>query len=400
MNILLVHNYYRAATPSGENIVFEAEAALLESAGHRVERFTRSNDEIADAPLSTVLTATLRMASNPRATAQLRRTLQRFQPDVVHFHNTFPLLSPALLAAAREYGAAVVATLHNYRTVCAQGGLLREGRICTECLDRRDVWPGLRHGCYQGRFKSLFATHSIAHHRRAGTWREVPHALIVLTEFQQGLMERSGIPAQGLRVKPNFTAATQPIPWSSRDDHVIFVGRLFKEKGVWTLLEAWRALGTRAPRLKIVGSGVASAAMQRRVVEWGLSQKVEFLGVVPHAQAMDELARARLLIFPSLWYEPFGMALIEAYARAVPVLASRLGSLPAIVHENQTGALFPPGDASALAQAVSKLLADPAELERLGANALVEWERNYCPERNLAQLEAIYRDALVARNTA
>lgn len=400
MKILLVHNYYRANTPSGENTVFAAEAQLLEQAGHEIERYTRSNDEYTDAPLKTALTASLLLSHNPWAQAALRRRIAAFAPEVVHFHNTFPLLSPALLTVARAQGAAVVTTLHNYRTVCAQGGLLRDQKICTVCLDRGTPWAGVRHGCYRGHVASVPVAAMIASHQHSATWSRAPHALIVLTEFQKALMLRAGLRSAQLHVKANFTAAATPLPWSQREDYAAYLGRLSDEKGIWPLLEAWRLLGARAPRLRVIGAGEGASAVQARIAEAGLSERVELRGTLPHARAMDELARARLLIFPSIWYEPFGLSIIEAYARAVPVLASRIGSLPELVRDTHTGALFAPGDASALAQRVTELWANQGQLEAMGAAAHREWQAHYSPDANRVRLEQIYQAALVARAEA
>lgn len=393
MKILQVHNLYRAATPSGENAVFDSERALLEAAGHQVEQYTRSNDEVHDAPVATLLSASLFASHNPWSVAAFRRHATAFRPDVVHVHNTFPLLSPAILSAARDGGAAVVATLHNYRMICAQGGFLRSHRICTECLTRRSSWPCVVHGCYRGRVGSVPVAAAIGWHRRAQTWQQEPHALIVLTEFQKAKMMQAGFPEGRLHVKGNFTPAAEPVPWKDRDPTVVFLGRVSEEKGIRTLLDAWELLGSRAPKLSIIGAGEDLAGVQARVRSSSVSSKIELMGSLPHSEAMQVLARSCLLVFPSIWYEPFGLSVIEAYARAVPVLASRIGSLPDLVHEKRTGALFAPGDAGMLAERILGLWNEPGELERLALEAHHEWAIRHAPQANLARLEEIYRAA-------
>ncbi|HSW13470.1 MAG TPA: glycosyltransferase [Solimonas sp.] len=395
MRVLLVHNYYRASIPSGENTVFEAEGRLLEQAGHPVARLLRSNDEIADAPLRTALTASLLTTSNPFAAASLRREIARFRPEVVHFHNTFPLLSPALLRVAHDSGVAVVATLHNYRVICADGGLFREQRICTECLDQRSPAPGLRHGCYRhSRIATWPVARMIGQHLQQQTWDRHAHALLALTEFQRGLMLRAGLSPQVLQVKPNATAAATALPWAERDDVAVFVGRLCDEKGIWTLFEAWQRLGEAAPRLRIIGAGPALPALQQRLAGTALAARIELLGALPHAEAMAQLARARLLVYPSQWYEPFGMSVIEAYARGVPVLASRLGGLAELVRDGDSGALFEAGDPASLAQQVTELWQHPIRLQALAQRGLELWGQHYSPASNLARLETIYRNAI------
>lgn len=396
MRVLLVHNRYRSSTPSGENRVFEAERDLLAAAGHVVETWTRDNDEIATSPLRTVLSATLLAAHNPASAAAFRRHARAFRPDVVHVHNTFPLISPAILPVAGETGAAVVATLHNYRLVCAQGGYLRGQRLCTECLDRSSSLPAIAHGCYRGHLASVPVAAGIAWHRRAKTWSRYPHALIALTEFQKSMVVRAGIPASRLHVKSNFSGDGESTPWADRQDSVVFVGRVSPEKGVDTLIEAWNLLGKDAPPLRVVGAGESLATLRARVAELGLSGRIRFDGQLAHADAMRVLADARLLVFPSRWYEPFGMALVEAYARGVPVLASRLGSLPDLVPEGVCGALFEPGRAESLAQTLRALWASPARLESMSATARRIWAERYTPAANLARLESIYVQAAEA----
>lgn len=399
MKVLRVHNAYRRATPSGENTVFDAEGELLASAGHTVERFTRSNDEISQAPLRIAFESALLGTHNPVSTRALAQRLHAFSPDVVHVHNTFPLLSPAVLEVARRAGAAVVATLHNYRLVCMQGGYLREQHICTECLDQHSALPGVRHGCYRGRVGSLPVAATLAWHRRAGTWSREPHALIALTEFQKSMMQRAGLPAERLHVKGNFAAAATPMPFEHRDPVAVFVGRLSAEKGLHTLVDAWQLLGAEAPRLRIVGGGEGLKALRARIAAAGLESRIDLLGAQSHAQAMAEVSRARLLVFPSIWYEPFGMALVEAYARGVPVLASRLGSLPDLVPDT-AGVLFEPGDARALSQSVAALWRDPVRLQRLSEGAHRLWSERHAPAQHLDQLEHIYAAALARRDAA
>lgn len=398
MKILQVHNYYRSHIPSGENVVVDAEARLLREAGHAVETYRRSNDEVKTAPIGTALTAGLLLAHNPFAVANFRRALRLLQPDVVHVHNTFPLLSPALLVAAREHGAAVVMTVHNYRIFCAHGGLLRERRICTECLDRPTIFPAIRHGCYRNStLATLPVAGMIALHRHRKTWENGPHVLIALTDFQRGVLQRGGIDAGHVMVKPHSADAVTPVAWDARDDYLVYVARLSEEKGIGTVIDAWHRLGASAPRLRIVGGGDLLEPIRTQVTEAGLQSRIELLGSLPHAQAMEELSRARALLCPSIWLEAFGMSVIEAYARGVPVIASRLGSLSDLVRDGVTGALVTPGDADSLATCVMNLWNDHGTLKRLANGAHAAWQEHYQHSSNLARLEAIYARALSLR---
>lgn len=395
MNILLVHNFYRSSSPSGENAVFEAERELLRARGHEVLEFTRHSDELARAGALGTLKGAVATPWNPASVGTVRRILLRERPEILHAHNTFPLISPAVFRAARGLPTATVLTLHNYRTVCAAAIPMREGRPCTECLDRRSVLPALRYGCYRG---SHLATAplaaSIALHRAMGTWRRDVDAFIALTQFQRGELARAGLPEERIRVKPHFYAdPPAPTPWREREARAVFLGRLGEEKGVRFLLEAWRSWGEGAPRLELIGDGPKRAALEARVREAGLEGRVVLRGQLPFAQAQQIVAHSRLLILPSIWFEGFPMVIREAYALGVPVAASRLGSMAELVEEGRTGVLFEPGDAPSLLRAVRGAWEAQEKLEAMGAGARQAFEAQYTAEANYDRLMAIYEEA-------
>lgn len=252
MRILLVHNYYGSTAPSGENKVFEAERAMLERHGETVEVFTRHSDEIRGKGLWGLLKGALCTIGNPFAARELSWKIREFKPDVVHFHNTFPLISPLAIRAASKF-APVVLTLHNYRTVCASGIPMRDGKVCTLCLDKRCAWDGIKYRCYRG---SLLATLPLAinitiYRKLLSKWVT---KFIALTEFQKQRMEASGFPKEKIVVKPNFVEMSNKgvLLKKDRKDQVLFVGRLSPEKGVHTLIKAWKIVENE---LNIDGGG-------------------------------------------------------------------------------------------------------------------------------------------------
>ena len=249
MRILQIHNVYQQA--GGEDAVVDAEHAMLTQAGHRVERYSISNDAIVS--LRDKVRTALDAAWSAKQYARIHARLADDRPDVVHVHNTFPTITPAVFHACHDLAVPVVATLHNYRLVCAAATLLRDGRPCERCLTGTAYW-GAAHACYRGSWLGSLATaHMIQRHRRLGTWRDKVDRLIVLTEFQKGKLIAAGIPAERLVVKPNFLAnppsAAEP---PARRHGALFVGRLAPEKGVGLLLEAWQRI--EYP-LTIIGTG-------------------------------------------------------------------------------------------------------------------------------------------------
>ena len=397
MKILLAHNFYGSSAPSGENTVYSAEKSLLEAAGHEVVEYTRNSDEIRAQGAWGALKGALSTPWNPIAYASVRRTIERERPDVLHVHNTFPLLSPAIFHSANQSATATVLTLHNYRTVCAAAIPMREGRPCTECIDRRSVTPALRYGCYrQSRLATLPLATMIALHRKLGTWQKHVDAFIALTGFQRDRHVAAGLPPERMHVKPHFYPdPPSPLPWRERKAKVVFIGRLGEEKGVRFLIEAWRQWGEQAPQLELIGDGP-----QRRELEelaQGMDGKVRFLGQRPFSETRERLAGARLLVLPSVSFEGFPMVILEAFAMGVPVAASRLGSMPCLVQDDRNGVLFTPGNAEDLLRQVRGAWGDGDLLALMGAAAREEFEARYTAEPNYRMLMDIYQAAIEHR---
>ena len=391
MKILLVHEHYRR--PGGEDQVFADEGWLLESRGHGVVRHTRHNDALDG-------TDRLRAAAdtvwNRRACAELAAVIDRERPDVLHAHNTFPILSPAIHRTAAARGVATVQTLHNFRLICPQAQLLRDGRVCEDCVGKPFAWPGVLHACYRGSRAATAATAAMsATHRTLGTWGDSVDRFIALTEHGRGLFVRGGLPADRIAVKPNFVHPDPrdrpPVAGDAGGrPSVIFVGRLSPEKGLDVLLSAWPRV-TADARLTVVGDGPLAPAVEAAAAA---DPRVEQPGQIPFEAVLDRIAAADLLVMPSVWYETFGRTVVEAFAAGTPVVASRLGAMAELIEDGVTGTLFPPGDAAALASAVDALLADGARRRRLSAAARRTFEDRYTADRNYDLLTDIYDRAM------
>jgi glycosyltransferase involved in cell wall biosynthesis len=396
VKVLLAHNFYGSSAPSGENQVFELEKALLERNGHEVTSFTRTSDRIRASRMLGPIRGALATPWNPWTGREIAHVVSVQRPDVVHAHNTFPLISPSIFSAV-GHRAARVLTLHNYRLFCPSAIPLRDGRTCTECLDGRTVRPSLRHGCYRGsRLATLPLAAGVALHRALRLWDRHVDAFIALSEFQRDLMVRAGLPKSRVWVKPNFYPGTPAqVPWSERENSVVFVGRLSEEKGVGHLLDAWLAWGSDAPELRIVGDGPLRQALEVRA-KANAQGRITFLGQVPAAEAEAEIARARLLVLPSVWFEGFPMVLREAFAFGTPAAVSDIGPLPRIVQDGRTGVVFRPGDQASLL-AVVRTAWEQADLGRMSDLARREFEENYAEAANHLQLMAIYRQAIAVQ---
>jgi glycosyltransferase involved in cell wall biosynthesis len=383
MKALLVHNHYQQR--GGEDAVFAAEARLLEAHAECVIRYTAHNDEVAE--LSTIALATSTVW-NQRHYRALRKVLRRERPDVMHVHNTLPLISPAAYYAARAEGVPVVQTLHNYRLLCPSANFLRDGKVCEECLGKSIPYPALVHRCYRESWAASGAVvTALTVHRALRTWINQVDVFIALTEFAKRKHVEGGLPEERIVVKPQFVES-DPGPGDGGGDYALFVGRLSEEKGVEVLLAAWAGLADTMP-LRVVGEGPLSPAVALATRHPG----VQWLGGQPRAAVQALMQRARVLIVPSVCYEGFPLVIVEAFAAGLPVVVSDTGSLPSLVEDGTTGMHFRSGDAMSLAARVRWVLAHPGELEAMRGRARQQYETRYTAGGNYDLLIQAYQSA-------
>ena len=396
MKILLVHNRYRSTAPSGENRVVDQELAALAAAGQDVELFERRSDEIEDWPAWKKATLPARVVWNPAAKRDLGETLRRFRPDVVHVHNTFPVLSPSVLYACRDAGVPVVISLHNYKLLCASGDFFRDGAVCHDCAGGNPL-PGVRHRCYRG---SALATASTVlntrSHRRS--WRDLVSAFVFISESQRRLLAGLRFDPDRSFVRYNYVPYDGPVglPGDGRKQRqVAYVGRLDAAKGAPLLMKGWDAYraiaGDDALRLVIAGGG----PMLDEVTAWAAERpSVELRGLLSKPEVFELLGESRGVVLPSEWEETFGLVVVEAMAVGVPPLASAHGSFPELVTDGVDGALFDPGRPDDLGKLLLDVDTDPDRYDVLGRNARATYEAKHDPGHAIEQLLDIYRFAI------
>jgi len=381
MRVLVVHNAYQER--GGEDAAVEAEVALLRARGNLVELYLRHNDELKGMGDVAAAKETIWSA---RAVAEITGLVGDFRPDVVHAHNTFALISPAVYAAVARARVPVVQTLHNFRLLCLQAALLRDGRVCEDCLGRLP-WRGVLHRCYRGsaRQSAVLAT-MIGVHRAIGTYRRHVSRYIALTEFSRSKFIAGGIPEKRIVVKSNFADVSYIEDGRPRSGG-LFVGRLSPEKGTGVLARV--AARERSPRLDIIGAGPERSALEA-------APGLRLLGWQSRESVYARMREASYLVLPSICYENFPLTLVEAFANGLPVLASRLGAMAELVEPGSTGLLFEAGNPDDLAAKMAWADAHPEDMARMGRAGRRRYEQHYTPDRSYECLMSIYRNALTS----
>lgn len=383
MRIIVVHNFYQQ--PGGEDQVFNDEVRLLTRFGHEVQTFEVHNDLIKEQNAWTQLRATF---WNRRLANALGEKIASHQAEVVHFHNTFPLISPGAYYAARRAGAAVVQTLHNYRLICPGALLYRDQSPCERCVGSWLSLPGIVHGCYRNsRAVTAVTAGMLAFHRIIRTWKNRVDLYLALSEFGRQRFIQGGLPDDRIMVKPNFLN-DDPGAGHGEGNYALFVGRLTQDKGVETLLQAWPMV-KHALKLKIVGDGPLSEQVKASATQ---DTGIEWLGRQPASHVVELMKEATCLIVPSRWYEGHPRTIVESLACGTPVIASRIGAIPESLPDKHD-LFFEPGNPFQLAAVVNRYLSRN-ECSWYRATARQTFLERYTDQIGYQNLEKAYRQAL------
>ena len=398
MRVLLVGNHWTAG-PGGAETVLVLTADLLRAAGHEVVPFAVAEERTLPTPVRSALPAAAGVGArtrfgeawagvwSPSAYRALARVVDEVRPDVAHVHHVFERLTLAVLDALQRRGVPTVMTLHDYKPVCPNFRLFTEGAPCTRCLSG-GYWQVVRHRCLEGsRWRSVAAAVDAYAARARGVYDRVDR-FVAPSAFLRDRVAEGGLPADRVEVLPNPVVAGSPRPARAEPPAVLYASRLVAEKGVHTLLDAAARLPAGV-RVRLAGSGRLEPAVRARVATEGLP--VDVLGAVPPSRVAAELRAAAVAVLPALWWENCPMAVLEAAAGGVPMVASAVGGVPELVDDGRTGLLVPPGDAAALAGALTRLLSDPAEADRMGRAGWARVRARHDPAAHVAALVEVYR---------
>jgi glycosyltransferase involved in cell wall biosynthesis len=383
MKILFAHNFYQQA--GGEDEAVRSEITMMGKKGHQVKLFSVHNEQIHD--FFSKIQSAVNISYSLESKKKIKQTLGEFEPDIVHVHNFFPLITPSVYDACLESYIPCIQTLHNYRTICPGALLLRKGKICEKCI-RISPYCAVMHQCYKNSIiGSLAVAKMVSLYIK--TWPEKVNQLICLTDFSKKKFIQSGFPSKKMITKPNFVEdplKSEKYSHHNRNGKALFVGRLSPEKGVEILIKAW---GNIHHPLEIAGTGPLFSKLKESAPD-----NISFLGQLSKEEVIHKMMESSFLIMPSICYEGFPLVIVEAFACGLPVVASRLGSMEEIIQDGITGMHFKAGDADDLAEKVNAMFASPERLNQMDINARHEYEAKYTPEKNYELLMGIYNKVI------
>lgn len=392
MKVLMVHNFYQSSSPSGEDVVFRNEIELLKQHGINVITYTRYNDEIKDYGLRGKLVLPFKNIWSIETYKELKAILKKEKPDIAHFHNIWYLISPSAYYACKEVGIPTVQTIHNFRMFCSSGLLLRDGKICEDCIGKIP-WRAMVYGCYK---KSILYSTPIAlteiFHKFVGTFYNKVDAYISLTEFAKDKLIQAGLPKDKIYVKPNFLL-NPPKKSFSRGKYIAFVGRISEEKGIKTLIDALRNQKKDRVILKLIGDGPMKKDIEKEIKKDNI-QNIELLGKRSHLETLEIIRNAKFIVLPSICYEMFPMVLLEAFAYGKPAIGSKLGAIAELIEDGKTGLLFEAGNFEDLAEKIQWMIENEDAYIKMGKNARKVFEEKYTAERNFQILMEIYKKVI------
>jgi len=381
----MVHNRYQQR--GGEDSVVDAEVGLLAANGVDVRRFDADNDAIHGLRAKIQVSASQLGSPSPMQ-GKVSKVLAEFRPDIVHVHNWFPTISASVFRICRESKIPVVHTLHNYRLLCVNATLFRNGQVCEDCVGTSFRTPGIIHKCYhESHLGSAVATAGMLTQWALGTWQNSVDRFIALSNFSKQKLIEGGLPPDKILVKPNFVDP-DPGPGPGDGGYFLFVGRLTEEKGLRTLLECWRK-GPDLPVLRVVGTGPLEKETSLAAADL---HNLEWLGSRTGTEVIELMGHASATLCPSLWYEGMPRVVIESFAVGTPVVASNIGCYPEMITDKESGALFPTGDANGLRDRLREMVARNS-LIGMRPNARRRFEAEYTGARNLFLTLGIYRAA-------
>lgn len=389
MKILLINNFYKSKYPSGENSLFKAESKLLSNKKNNLKIFTKNSDTIIKKNKNLFFVG-LNYIWNFKVQFEINNLLKKFKPNLIHVHNTFPLISYSVLHLKKKIP--IFLTLHNLRIFCASGDLLRNNRVCTICIKQKSILPALKFKCYENNFfKTLPIAINIFILRFFKILNKKNINIFAFSKFQKKLLIKGGLNKNKIFIKKNFVENNfKHINFSSKKDYVTFSGRLSVEKGVDKLIKCWNIWGVDAPNLKIIGNGPLFEELKNK----NSNSKIQFLGLLDRIKTMQIIAYSKMIIFPTQCYEGMPMTILEAFSVKTPVIASNLGPISEIISHNQNGVLFKHNNLKSMMSSIKQNWQNKKKLALISEKAFLKYEKIYSARANYENLLSLYNNQI------
>jgi len=403
MIILQIHSFYEVR--GGEDGVVESEKQLLEKNGHTVLTFYKYNSSLLN---KNKFLVAINSIWNIKIFHELNSFLKKNKPDVVHCHNTFPLISPAIYWACARESIPVVQTLHNYRLLCPSAILFFKGEIYESSIGKLFPWQAVKDRVYRNsRSGTLVVAFMLFFHRIIGTWKNKVTLYIALTQFQKEKMIEGGIKSSKIVLKGNFlndeflsNIKNNQLREIKKQygSYCIFVGRISFEKGYKELVMAWNEFLIRNTdtnkKLIIIGDGPNFRDLVNLIEEFDMKDSIILLGKRDKIEVLSFISCSEFLILPSIWYEGFPLTIIEAFASGKPVLASKIGAIPDIIVNKENGLIFEKGDIFDMSNSIRWAFENHDKINEMGKSARKSYIEKYSNDIALKNLVSTYNKVL------
>lgn len=379
--ILMVHNFYQIA--GGEDTVFKNEVEMLRENGHEVIEYTCSNDELKKSKIKLLLLP-LTTIWSWKTYREVKKIIKAQNVDIVHCHNTFPIISPSVYYAARNRNIPVVQTIHNFRFLCPCGVFYRNGNICEECRIKGNFKPAVKYKCYRNsKLQSFVVSMMLSLHRKLGTYKKINY--IFLTEFNKQKFNRLvDINGKNIFVKPNFVKKIGEVKLPSKIfTSFVFAGRLEESKGIKNLLAQWKEMPDNY-QLHIYGEGPLEQYVKEEIQD---RDNIQYLGFQSHDVIYEDLKKSMAMIFPSLLYEGYPMIIAESMAMGCPVVAIKTGNAGDIVTRSKGGTIYDPDDEYSFSNAIKTVIENNYKLRK---KALCYYKDTLSKDKNYIEQNNIY----------
>jgi glycosyltransferase involved in cell wall biosynthesis len=391
MNILIIHNEY--SVYGGEDRAVNLQAKVL-AKKHTVYEYIKSNKNYKRKGFIKNILAGLNIIYSLSSKRDVNDILKKNKIDVVLVHNLYPLISPSVLSTIKKYNIPIVMTLHNYRLKCVNGLFLREGRICEKCADRNSIW-GMIYNCKGNILESIIYSFALTLHNQLRLFDKYIDVFIAPSKFVKEKLCSYGINKKKIVVIPHFQTAINTLE-SCIGDYALFVGRLSKEKGIYTLIDAFKDISDK--KLIVVGDGPERKKLEK-IIRKNQLENVELVGFKNGAELEQYYLNCKFVIVPSECYEVFGYINIESFKYKKPVIGANAGAIPEIIEDGKTGLIFKSGNKADLIDKVNQLWYDNDKIKIMGEETYKRLQLYYTEEKYSQALENIFTNFSKIQNS-